>query len=183
MLVRNHEVFSWMDPSLSAFGADLSLVNQLDRSVFYDPGSSGTPPFGGTTTLLFDTQTQTLLSHHLSLVGTLVNCAGGPTPWGTWISCEETVETAGGSLARDHGYNFEVPASLEGLPVTPTPLTAMGRFRHEAVAVHPPTGIVYQTEDMSDGLLYRFLPNSYGELEKGGSLQALAVRGLSLIHI
>jgi hypothetical protein len=53
----------------------------------------------------------------------------------------------------------------------------MGRFKHEAVAVQPRSSIVYETEDLSDGLLYRFLPNTPGELTRGGRLQALAVRG------
>jgi len=177
LLVRNHELTPRADPAESAFGADLSLLDRLDRSRFYDPGTGGAPPFGGTTTLLFDTETQTLVSHHLSLAGTLVNCAGGPTPWGSWISCEEITERAGGELARDHGYNFEVRAGLDGLPVEPVPLTDMGRFIHEAIAVHLPTGIVYETEDVSDGLLYRFLPNARGDLARGGRLQALAIRG------
>lgn len=129
-------------------------------------------------TLLYDTRSQALAGHRLSLTGTLRNCAGGPTPWNTWISCEEHVQRADGYYERDHGYNFEVPASLDDpLPIHPEPLTAMGRFEHEAVCVHPASGIVYQTEDRHDSLIYRFLPNRPGELARGGRLQALALRG------
>ncbi len=51
----------------------------------------------------------------------------------------------------------------------------MGRFNHEVVCVDPDTGIVYQTEDQGDGLIYRYIPNVRGQLHEGGRLQALAV--------
>jgi secreted PhoX family phosphatase len=176
LIVRNHEVDSSADPTTGAFGPRLELLDRLDRERLYDPGSGDLPALGGTTTLVFDTATQTLEQSHLSLAGTLRNCAGGPTPWGSWITCEETVARSGGALARDHGFCFEVPAAITGLPVRPVPLTAMGRFNHEAVAVHPASGVVYETEDDSTGLLYRFIPNVPGQLARGGRLQALAVR-------
>lgn len=176
LLVRNHEQTESAGAETSAFGADLELLGRLDRSLLYDTGTDGVPPLGGTTTLLFDTVNQRLVSHHLSLAGTLWNCAGGPTPWGSWISCEEITHRAGGPYARDHGYTFEVPARLTSLPVRPVPLRAMGRFKHEAIAVHPASGVVYQTEDTSDSLLYRFIPDVPGELVRGGRLQALSVR-------
>ena len=176
LLVRNHEMTVRSGAADGAFGADLSLLDRLDRSLLYDAGSGELPALGGTTTLLYDTRRQRLVSHHLSLAGTLVNCAGGPTPWGSWVSCEEIVIGAEGPYAKEHGYNFEVTAGLDGLPVAPVPLKAMGRFKHEAIAVHPATGIVYETEDLSDGLLYRFIPDVPGELARGGRLQALAVR-------
>ena len=81
----------------------------------------------------------------------------------------------GDGRLEDHGYNFEVPATWDGGVVTPVPLRAMGRFDHEAVAVHPESGIVYQTEDEWDGLIYRFIPNRPGELVAGGRLQALRI--------
>ena len=112
----------------------------------------------------------------LSLNGTIVNCAGGPTPWGSWLSCEESVEGRFYGWEQEHGYVFEVPASAEGL-VTPVPLKAMGRFVHEAVAVDPETGIVYETEDRQIAGFYRFLPNVRGQLAQGGKLQMLAVEG------
>lgn len=177
VLVRNHEVTPGADASASAFGPNLELLDRIDRSLLYDPGAGDRPPFGGTTTLVFDTRGQRLVSDQLSLAGTLVNCAGGPTPWGSWITCEEITQRSGGGLTRDHGFNFEVPARLDRLPVKAVPLEAMGRFVHEAVAVQPQTGIVYETEDLSDGLFYRFLPNEPGRLAVGGRLQALAVRG------
>jgi secreted PhoX family phosphatase len=71
---------------------------------------------------------------------------------------------------------FEVPSSARSL-VRPVPLTAMGRFRREAIAVDPISQIVYQTEDDAEGLLYRFIPDAAGDLARGGKLQALALEG------
>jgi secreted PhoX family phosphatase len=70
---------------------------------------------------------------------------------------------------------FEVPSSARGL-VDPVPLTGLGRFNHEAVAIDPRTGIAYLTEDQDDSLLYRFIPNEPGRFAAGGRLQALALR-------
>jgi len=173
LIVRNHEVDSDADAEDGAFGKDYELLSRLLPEAFYDPGKNGKPALGGTTTLIFDTRTQRLEAQFLSLAGTLRNCAGGPTPWNSWITCEETVERVGDDLARDHGYNFEVPASADAKLASPVPLKAMGRFNHEAVAVHPPTSIVYQTEDRGDGLLYRFLLDQPERLADGGKLQAL----------
>jgi uncharacterized protein len=133
---------------------------------------------GGTTTLIVGPNRE-LIKHYASLAGTNRNCAGGPTPWGSWISCEETTETPTTHPInlKLHGYNFEVPANAPG-PVDPVPLIAMGRFNHEAVAVDPKTGIVYQTEDRGDGLFYRFIPNQPGNLQAGGVLQALKIQGM-----
>ena len=174
LLVRNHEITPGADPADGAFGADLSLLDRIDRDLLYDPGSGRPPALGGTTTLLYDTVNQRLVSHHLSLAGTLVNCAGGPTPWGSWITCEEIVSAPESGFTQEHGYNFEVVAGAPGLQRA-EPLKEMGRFVHEAVAVHPASGIVYQTEDIADGLLYRFIPNVPGQLSRGGRLQALAI--------
>ncbi len=118
-------------------------------------------------------------SEYLSLTGTVRNCAGGVTPWNSWITCEETSYREGGLegfLEKDHGYNFEVPATDRIGLAEPVPLKAMGRFVHEAVAVHPETGIVYQTEDSDTGIFYRFVPASKGELHKGGKLQCVALK-------
>jgi uncharacterized protein len=82
--------------------------------------------------------------------------------------------TAGREAGRAHGFVFEVPSAASGL-VTPAPLTAMGRFKHEAAAIDPATGIVYQTEDTADSLFYRYIPDRPGELARGGRLQALAL--------
>ena len=177
VIVRNHEIDSDAAADSGAFGHGHELLGRLDAELLYDAGAAGAPALGGTTTMVFDTASQTLEATYLSLAGTLRNCAGGPTPWGSWVTCEETVARAGGALARDHGYCFEVPARLTELPVRPVPLEAMGRFNHEAVAVDPASGVVYETEDDTQGLLYRFLPDVPGQLARGGRLQALAVRG------
>jgi secreted PhoX family phosphatase len=156
-LVRNHELLG-----TDAFAPELA----------YDPKAGG-----GTTTLTFDPVHGRLVSAKASLTGTIRNCAGGPTPWNTWLTCEESVlgpGDPGGQLTRPHGYVFEVP--LDGEP-TRLPFTAMGRFVHEAVAVDPRSGIVYQTEDARRAGLYRFTPATPGRLAEGGRLEMLAVRG------
>jgi secreted PhoX family phosphatase len=131
---------------------------------------------GGTTTVVYDTENQTVRRQFLSLTGTIRNCAGGPTPWNSWLTCEETVQRANDTFAKDHGYVFEVPATAQPQLAAPQPIKAMGRFNHEAVAVDPNSGAVYLSEDRGDGLFYRFLPNEPGALQKGGTLQACRVR-------
>ena len=167
ILVRNHEVNVNSDASLGAFGSDFALLSRLDPKYLYDAGTGARPCLGGVTTLVYNTRTQSVQSQHLSLAGSLRNCAGGPTPWKSWITCEETFEKAGAVSAQDHGYCFEVPASASPQLVEPVPLTAMGRFVHEAVAVDPATGIVYLTEDDNESLIYRFIPEVPGRHDQG----------------
>jgi len=175
ILVRNHELTQGTG---GPFGPGNALLGQIDRSLIYDPGRGQAPARGGTTTLVYDTRRGRLQRHFLSLVGTMRNCAGGVTPWSSWITCEENVQRATGTFEKDHGYCFEIPASPFSGLVAPVPLKAMGRFNHEAVAVHPTTGIIYLSEDRDDGLFYRFLPSRPGDLAQGGRLQALVLRDM-----
>ena len=175
ILVRNHELET--DARTGAYGHSNEFVSRIDGEKFHDQGQGTKPALGGTTTLIYNTRTKELEKQFLSLAGTMRNCAGGPTPWNTWISCEECVQKAEDTFETEHGYNFEVPALARGL-VAPIPLKAMGRFNHEAVAVDARTGIVYQTEDRGDGLIYRFIPHRPGKLTEGGRLQALKIRDL-----
>ena len=75
------------------------------------------------------------------------------TPWGTWITCEETVDAG-------HGWNFDVGPLIGD----PQPLFDMGRFSHEALMVDPSTGYVYQTEDSGDCGFYKFVPFTCSKL-------------------
>jgi uncharacterized protein len=121
---------------------------------------------GGTTNVIFNARRGRFEHSWSSLAGTIRNCAGGLTPWGTWVTNEETVEPG-------HGWNFEVGA-FKG---DPTPLEAMGRFSHEAMMVDPWSGYCYQTEDSNDCGFYLFVPKQYGRLKKGGTLYMLKVVG------
>lgn len=174
-LVRNHEL-GGLDIRRSAFGPDGALAGKVAADRIYDVTDEGRPMAGGTTTLVYDLKARKLESHHLSLAGTITNCAGGRTPWGSWLSCEETLIGKGMEAQKDHGWVFEVPSGLKGI-ADPKPITGLGRFRHEAAAIDPRTGVVYLTEDMGDGfgLFYRFLPTDPRNLHAGGQLQALAL--------
>ncbi|MFI9827359.1 PhoX family protein [Streptomyces sp. NPDC051913] len=167
-LVRNHE---------NRVTAALA-VPTID-GLTYDPMGKG-----GCTALTLDPHNN-VLSERVAIAGTAVNCAGGPTPWGTWLTCEETEDRAGtNGYTKDHGFIFEVDGA-DPRRSGAVPLTAMGRFQHEAIAVDPERGIVYETEDAflkPFGLFYRFLPEKplggLGSLRAGGRLQAMRVPGV-----
>jgi len=147
-LVRNHE----RGPGTPFSGA------------YYDGGASG-----GTTTLTFDTKEGSLIETTDSLSGTIRNCAGGSTPWGSWLTCEETTLFT----TMPHGYVFDVPADEFA---DPTPIRDMGRLSHEAVTVDPVTGYIYETEDagFTSGF-YRYVPHKRNRPAQGGLLYMLKV--------
>jgi hypothetical protein len=171
LLVRNHEDNE--DPNrlrerpAGSTSSSAGILHEI-LETHYGPRASAYDAYagGGTTTLEVESHgKRRVVSQHWSLVGTLRNCAGGITPWGSWLSSEETLlsgsPAATTGFAQNHGYNFEVPIdTTPGLPPMPEPLRLLGRFAHEAVAVDPATGIVYETEDQGDvSGFYRFVPS------------------------
>lgn len=179
-VVRNHEERESAAAGVRPFPGS--------RSRAYDRNT-----IGGNTTLDVHPKTRELLGDWLSLNGTSFNCAGGPTPWGTWITCEETVNGPdvgpdfagnGPDFKRPHGFIYEVdpsqgPHSLK----RGRPIKAAGRMAHEACAVDPRTGVLYQTEDQFLGPagLYRYTvhpnPMRVRRLRDGGVLEMLRVKG------
>jgi secreted PhoX family phosphatase len=166
-LVRNHELVptdSAGGPIAKGFGT---------RNGEFLPG--------GTTHIVLDAGTLAVKRQFRSLGGTIRNCSGGVTPWNSWLTCEESPtgpgQRFGDGLSRNHGWVFDVPAAATGLEAA-EPLTGLGRFNHEAACVDPITGVVYQTEDRDNSVLYRFLPDEPGNLRTGGRLQAMQIEGL-----
>lgn len=168
-LVRNHE----LKPTDLA-KAEQSIKNHK-TPLAYDAKPNGVALPGGTSHIIYNVKTGKKEQEFLSLVGTIRNCSGGTTPWGSWLTCEETVMDEKSGMGKSHGFVFEVPANATGL-TDAKPLPALGRFNHEAAVVDPKTGIVYLTEDRGDSLFYRFIPNEYGKLEQGGQLQAMVIK-------
>ena len=186
VLVRNHE-------------QRVGDPNPLIGANPYDPAAPG-----GTTGIVVNLEDRTEISDYITSSGTLNNCAGGATPWGTWLTCEEDRTTG-------HGFVFEVDPNDPENELSRTPIRGMGFFSHEAVDIDPATGIAYLTEDDFRGaivgtdqevvedytsneinpatglpgtgsrvsFLYRYIPinmsQEAGALQEGGTLQVLTI--------
>ncbi len=120
--------------------------------------NSEIPLFGGASAIRFDAN-GTIGAAYRILSNTNLNCAGGATPWNTWLSCEE-IEL--GRVMETDPWGTQAARER----------TRMGRFKHEAAACDPAQRVVYMTEDESDGCFYRFLPDVWGDLNTG-QLQVL----------
>jgi secreted PhoX family phosphatase len=175
VLVRNHE----------------QRVGDPNPLVGTNPYDSAAP--GGTTGILVNLENRKEIRDFVTSSGTLNNCAGGATPWGTWLTCEEDRTT-------NHGFVFEVNPYDPENELSRTPIREMGFFSHEAVDIDPRTGIAYLTEDDFRGdivdanaeivaddtppgtrvsFLYRYIPKSRkqrpGALQEGGKLQVMTL--------
>lgn len=188
-VVRNHEVNG------SALNGAFGPLTPYDSSAL-----------GGTTTSLV-TPFGEVVESFTSLNGSQMNCAGGGMPWGSWMSCEETVNgpdvyddftrnipnpsppntfIQNARLQQPHGFMFEVPAAGQSNGVA---IKSAGRFPHEAAAYSPDEGIIYLTEDnfaFPSGF-FRYIPPTnpmeVGHLDDGGELQMLKVVGVNEAHL
>ena len=160
-LIQNHEL---------NVGSALGVPHVA--GTVYDEGAIGA---GGCTVIETDNAGANY-GEWVGISGTLVNCAGGPTPWGTWLTCEETETKKGGALQQDHGYVFEVFADGTSLP---KPIKAFGRYAHEALAVDRTRTHVYLSEDAStpNGLFYRWTAPAGVRLQAGIADQLGATEG------
>ncbi|MBI5088269.1 MAG: DUF839 domain-containing protein, partial [Actinobacteria bacterium] len=168
-IVLNHEI--------SSGGA--SGVPKTFRGNPVPTWDAGSGPSGGCTTIVCDANMD-VIEHIPALSGCIRNCSGGPTPWGTWLTCEEdTSSISGTTRLKNHGYLFEVDP-IHGL-TNGVAYNAMGRANHEAVAIDPSNSTAYITEDASGGLVYKFVPTDtsqqFGSLGNGGTLYAMKVPG------
>ncbi|MFD4785516.1 alkaline phosphatase PhoX [Streptomyces sp. NPDC058459] len=145
LLVNNHE--------LKGPRANWEHPVPLAEGLVYDPAAAG-----GCTVVEVR---RDHVAEWVGIAGTSTNCAGGSTPWGTWLTCEETEDRAGqNGMTKDHGYVFEVDPADRRANRAPVPLKALGRYAHEAVVVDPKRGHLFLTEDASgpNGLFYRWTP-------------------------
>jgi len=186
----NHDGMGVVSPRGSSI---VTLVRNHERPNPGEPFGTGSPRYdpvarGGTTTLRFDVLDGEWLSHEASLSGTVDNCSGGITPWGSWLTAEESTEGPEDGFAEEHGWIFEVPGTGRA---SARPLRALGRFEHEAACVDPRTHFVYLTEDdtYTSGF-YRFRPHRvvargerHTELSAGGHLEMLRVVGTSALDL
>lgn len=168
-LVCNHELTT---------GARVPTIFRGNPVATYDSLAGAA---GGCTTLVLDAD-MNVIDHIPAIAGTIRNCAGGMTPWGTWLTCEEDQSTPNGTAReKQHGYLFEVDPRT-GL-TNAVPYTAMGRANHEAVAIDPSTSAAYITEDATGSVVFKFVPNDtsqqFGSLGNGGSLYAMKVPGIA----
>lgn len=186
VLIRNHEL---NNPNVER-GETYEAMGGPGAPAPYDAAARG-----GTTSIHVDKHGN-VSSAYTSLNGTMMNCSGGIMPWGSWVTCEETIngpdvgpDFTGASnepLEQPHGYIFEVP--VDGT-ASHEPVRSAGRFAHEAVSFDPVEGRLYLTEDnfgFASGF-YRYTPPvnpmRAGRLLDGGTLEMLAVAGEPEAHL